>query len=267
MLELVIPAYNEAARLPRTLRDLRRHLSRTRSLPGRVQVVIVDNASTDATARLAREADSPTLPVRVVRCETPGKGAAVAAGIAATSAPTIGFMDADGATALDALDEGWRRLSLGAHVVIGSRAAVGADTAVRHSRAREVGARAYRACTARVVPGVADTQCGFKLMDGELGRVLFADIRTTGFSFDVELLARARAAGARIDEFPVTWADVPGSTFDPVRHGLGAFLELATIAWRLRGLAATPPAPAVPVLGPLVGGPTVRPVATLAAEA
>ena len=80
---------------------------------------------------------------------------------------------------------------------------------------RERGARTYRSLHRPLVPGVADTQCGFKLIDGDLARRVFADLRTTGFSFDVEMLARAQALGARIDEFPVTWTDVPGSTFVP----------------------------------------------------
>jgi glycosyltransferase involved in cell wall biosynthesis len=234
MLQLVIPAHNEQARLPRTLRELRRHVRDRRSLTRPVEVIVVDNASTDDTAALARSADNGALRVRVVECATLGKGAAVRAGIAATDAPIVGFMDADGATRLDALEEACRRLALGADVAIGSRGTEGALIAARHSWLRERGARTYRACTARIVPGVIDTQCGFKLMDGELARQVFAEMRTTGFSFDVEMLARAQALGARIDEFPVTWTDVPGSTFDPVRHGAGSFADLALIAWHAR---------------------------------
>jgi glycosyltransferase involved in cell wall biosynthesis len=241
MLQLVIPAYNEQERLPRTLRDLRRHVRDQRSLARPVRVIVVDNASTDDTAAVARAADVAALPVRVIDCPIPGKGAAVRAGIAATDAPVVGFMDADGATRLDALEEAFRRLALGADVAIGSRGADGARTAGRHSWLRERGAQTYRACTARVVPGVIDTQCGFKLMDGDLGRRVFAGLRTTGFSFDVEMLARAQALGARIDEFPVTWADVPGSTFDPLRHGAGSFASLALIAWRARRDRVTVP--------------------------
>ena len=247
MLQLVIPAYNEQDRLPRTLRELRRHVRDQRSLTRPVEVIVVDNASTDGTAAVALAADSPALRVRVVDCWTPGKGAAVRAGIAVTDAPVVGFMDADGATRLDALEEAFRRLALGADVAIGSRGAEGSRTAARHSWVRERGARTYRACTARVVPGVVDTQCGFKLMDGDLGRRVFADLRTTGFSFDVELLARAQALGARIDEFPVTWTDVPGSTFDPLRHGAGSFAELALIAWHARRDRRAVPATALPV--------------------
>lgn len=257
MLQLVIPAYNERARLPRTLRELRRHVRDHRGLARPVEVIVVDNASTDDTAAVARAADSPALPVRVIDCAAPGKGAAVRAGIAASDAPLVGFMDADGATHLDALEEACRRLALGADVAIGSRGADGARTAARHSWVREQGARAYRACTARVVPGVIDTQCGFKLMRGELGRRVFAGLRTTGFSFDVEMLARAQALGARIDEFPVTWTDVPGSTFDPLRHGAGSFVGLALIAWRTRRADATIP----------VSLPTPAPLPTVAVEA
>ncbi len=73
------------------------------------------------------------------------------------------------------------------------------------------------------------------------------DLTARGFSFDVELLVRLRAVGARIDEIPVTWTDVPGSTFVPARHGAGAFTELAAIAWRTRHLGA-------PVAGRAAGG-------------
>lgn len=234
MIQIVIPALNEAERLPRTLRELRRHVLGARPVLGPVEVIVVDNASTDATAELALAADSPAMPVRVVHCAVPGKGAAVRAGVAETDAEIVGFMDADGATRMDALEEACRLLALGADVAIGSRAVEGSDTAVRHRRLRERGATLYRACTAKVVPGISDTQCGFKMMRGDLARTLFSELRTAGFSFDVELLARARARGASISEFPVVWADVPGSTFDPVRHGLGSFLSLVAISWWTR---------------------------------
>ena len=238
MLQLVIPAYNEESRLPRTLRELRRFVRDNRSVLGPVEVIVVDNASTDATADVARAASSAALPISVITCAIRGKGAAVAAGIAMTDASVVGFMDADGATHLDALVDAWRLLALGSHVAIGSRAAAGSDTATRHSRLRTAGARRYRQLTARIVPGIGDTQCGFKVMDGGLGRATFAQVRTAGFSFDVELLARFQLAGAHITEFPVQWADVPGSTFAPLRHGAGSFLNLAAIAWQLRGLRA-----------------------------
>ncbi|AIY17247.1 glycosyltransferase [Pimelobacter simplex] len=252
MLQIVIPAYNEEGRLPRTLRDLRRHVAAHRGVLGRVEVLVVDNASTDRTAEVARAADSSALPVRVLRCARRGKGAAVRAGLLASDADLVCFMDADGATGLDAMEEAWRRLLLGADVVIGSRALAGSDTEARHCRTRSAGAAAYRRLAGRLVPGVADTQCGFKFFRGDLVRRVVGEMRTGGFSFDVELLVLLLAAGARIEEIPVTWTDVPGSTFVPARHGAGAFVELASIAWRRRAFerpvpAAAPAATAVPL--------------------
>ncbi|WP_436698235.1 dolichyl-phosphate beta-glucosyltransferase [Nocardioides sp. BYT-33-1] len=236
MLQIVIPAYNEERRLPRTLRELRRHVTAHRGVLGRVEVLVVDNASTDRTAEVARAADSAALPVRVVRCARRGKGAAVRAGLLATDAELVCFMDADGATGLDAIEEAWRHLLLGADVVIGSRALAGSTTEARHCRTRSLGAAAYRRLAGRLVPGVADTQCGFKVFRGSVARQAARRLRTAGFSFDVELLVRLRATGAEIQEIPVTWTDVPGSTFVPSRHGAAAFAELARIAWRCRSL-------------------------------
>jgi len=166
-------------------------------------------------------------------------------------------MDADGATSLDALDEAVRLITLGADLALASRASTGSVTDARDSRLRELGAARYRALTARIVPGVADTQCGFKVMRGDLARSLFASLGTRGFSFDVEILARAQASGARLAEFPVTWVDVPGSTFRPLRHGAGSFLDLARIAWRLRAEQVSDPG-VVRRLAPLGAVPSTR---------
>lgn len=264
MLQLVIPAYNEAGRLPATLAALRETVAvlaaeGARALPGAVpvpvEVIVVDNASTDDTAAVARAADGPDLRVRVVTCAERGKGAAVRAGLLATTAAHVGFMDADGATDLGALAPAWRLLQRDADVVLGSRALHSSVTQARHSRLRDGGARLYRRLAGHVVPGVADTQCGFKLLRGDLARAVAADLRTAGFAFDVELLARARAAGGRLLEIPVVWHDVPGSTFDPVRHGWASFRDLGRLAWQLRDLPVVP-APAlapVPVPGAAPG--------------
>jgi dolichyl-phosphate beta-glucosyltransferase len=233
--QLIIPAYNEERRLPATLRALRTYALSTAELPRPpLEVLVVDNASTDRTAEVAAAMDSPVMPVRVLRCDVRGKGAAVRAGIAATSADVVGFMDADGATGLEAFESAATLLASGADVVIGSRAAEGARTEARHTWVRGAGAALYRRAAGMLVPGVKDTQCGFKILRGDLARDVFADCGTRGFSFDVEMLARCRGAQARVAEFPVVWADVPGSTFSPLRHGFRSFADLVAIAWRLR---------------------------------
>jgi len=260
LMQLIIPAYNEEARLPGTLRDLQSYVSSRSRVPQPIEVIVVDNNSTDATAAVAAAATSPALPVRVISCLEPGKGAAVRAGIAATDADLVGFMDADGATALEAYDEAWRQLTLGADVAIASRAVAGSRCMVRHSRLRERGAAVYRNLAGHVVPGIYDTQCGFKLMRGDLARRVFAQVETTGFSFDIEFLARAQAMGAAIAEFPVTWVDVAGSTFHPVRHGFASFADVARIAWRTRDLRAARGrvVPAFAVAAPVVLEPAIE---------
>jgi len=245
-MQLVIPARNEAARLPRTLEALRAHVLAAGESPGPIEVIVVDNGSSDDTARLAAAAHSPVMPVRVVRCDTRGKGAAVREGIRHTTASRVGFMDADGATHLDALQDAQRLLELGVDVAVGSRAVPGSVTTERHSGLRVQGARLYRRCARELAPGITDTQCGFKLFRGDLARSLFADLVATGFSFDVEILGRAQRRGARVVEFPVTWHDVPGSTFLPMWHGASTFWELAVIARRLRN------APSVAEVTPLL---------------
>ncbi|KQZ69960.1 glycosyltransferase [Nocardioides sp. Root151] len=235
-MQLIIPAYNEEARLPGTIAALRAHTLGARESVSPVEVIVVDNASSDDTAGVARRLDSPAMRVRVIHCDIRGKGAAVRAGMQATTASVVGFMDADCATDLAALEAAMRHLDAGADVAIGSRAVEGSETMQRHSQVRSHGAALYRRLTNKIAPGIADTQCGFKLMRGDVARSAFESLRTKGFSFDVELLARLQDAGARIVEFPVTWIDMPGSTFVPARHGVMSFVELARIAGYVRPL-------------------------------
>lgn len=236
-MQLVIPALDEERRLPATLRALQAFVDSAGAQLGRVEIIVVDNGSTDATAEVARGFDTPRVPVRVLHCARRGKGAAVRAGILATTHDVVGYLDADGATDLTALLVAREVLAGGADLAVGSRALEASVTYERHSRLRSRGASAYRFLTRQVAPGVEDTQCGFKLMDGDLARHLLEVTRCDGFSFDVEVIGRFQREGARVQEIPVVWVDVPGSTFVPARHGWGAFASLAVIALRLRGLA------------------------------
>ena len=221
LLEIVVPAYNEADRLPDGLGLLCGKLA---GLPLRAEVVVVDNASTDGTAAIVRSFAGP-VPVRLLRCERRGKGAAVRKGLLSTHAPFVGFMDADMATDLAALDEAIVLLREGRPVVVGSR---------RHGRSvvegyalpvRRLGAITFNRIVRDLVGGVSDTQCGFKFFDGPLARSAAADLRTAGFSFDVELLAHCVRRGASVTDIPVVWRDRPGSTFSVRCHSLQCLLE------------------------------------------
>lgn len=203
-------------------------------MPFPTAVIVVDNNSTDATAEIVKAWPQGAVPVRLIHCATPGKGAAVRAGLLETAAPLVGFCDADMATDLEAVDDAVSLLIAGHHVVIGSRALVASDVENRHSSVRELGAVGFRALARMIVREVKDTQCGFKFFDGGLAREVAVRLRTTGFAFDVELLARCAALGSAPIEIPVQWRDMPGSRFSPARHGAGILLELGRIWLRLR---------------------------------
>ena len=230
-IEIVVPAHNEAARLPEGLAALCR---KAVTLPLRTAILVVDSASTDETGRLVREWPPGPVPVGLLRCEQPGKGIAVRAGLLATRAPFVGYCDADMATDLSALDVALRLLAAGDHVVIGSRALRASEVEARHSATRRVGATAFRVLARRVVPGATDTQCGFKFFSGPLARQAVLPLRTAGFAFDVELMANCLRLGATLTEIPVRWRDMPDSTFSVRRHSAAAFRDVASLWLRTR---------------------------------
>jgi dolichyl-phosphate beta-glucosyltransferase len=241
-IEIIVPAHNEARRLPAGLAALCRKAA---SLPLRTAVVVVDSASTDGTGELVRDWPAGPVPVRLLRCDQPGKGLAVRTGLLATRAPFVGFCDADMATDLSALDLTLSLLVAGRHVIIGSRALEGSVAEERHSSIRRMGAAAFRCLARRIVPGVSDSQCGFKFFSGPLARTAALPLRTTGFAFDIELIARCQRLGAALTEIPVTWRDVPGSTFSVSRHTAGTVRDLAAI-WLDHRPARPPLTQAVP---------------------
>jgi dolichyl-phosphate beta-glucosyltransferase len=230
-LEIIVPARNEQARLPAGLVQL---CAKVQTLPAGVEVIVVDSASTDQTADIARKWPADQVPVRLIRADRPGKGAAVRAGLLATSAALVGFCDADMAADLAALDTALDFLQAGHQAVIGSRAHPASVVEVRHSAIRKGGAAVFRGLARTIVPGVGDTQCGFKFFSGPLARQAAGDLRATGFAFDIELLARCRQLGGDVLEIPVSWRDVPGSTFSIRRHSVTAFAEVAAIRLALR---------------------------------
>jgi glycosyltransferase involved in cell wall biosynthesis len=230
-IEIVVPARNEAARLPAGLAALCR---KAVTLPLRTAIIVVDSASTDATGQLVRAWPAGPVPVKLLRCGQPGKGRAVRAGLLATRAPFVGYCDADMATDLSALDHALRLLAAGDPVVIGSRALPASVVEARSSVTRRAGATAFRALARAVVPGVADTQCGFKFFAGPLARQAALPLRTAGFAFDVELLAHCLRLGATLTEIPVRWRDMPNSTFSVRRHSAAAVRDVVSL-WARSG--------------------------------
>jgi dolichyl-phosphate beta-glucosyltransferase len=245
--EIVVPARNEARRLPDGLAALCRKAA---TLPLPTAILVVDSASTDLTGDIVAGWPAGPVPVRLLRCRRAGKGLAVRVGLLATRAPFVGFCDADMATDLSALDVAVSLLTAGNPVVIGSRALAASAVEDRHSGTRRAGAAAFRVLARQVVPGATDTQCGFKFFAGPLARDAALSLRTAGFAFDVELIARCQRLGAPVTEIPVCWRDVPGSTFSVPRHTAGTLRDVAAIWLRMRAgapIAARTPASRPPL--------------------
>ncbi|MEU1019188.1 bifunctional glycosyltransferase family 2/GtrA family protein [Streptomyces sp. NPDC005898] len=215
VLDVVIPVHNEEKDLRRCVLRLREHLVRTFPYPFRV--TIADNASTDATPRIAAELSAEVRQVRHVRLERKGRGRALRAVWSASDAPVLAYMDVDLSTDLNALLPLVAPLISGhSDLAIGSRLA-GGSRVVRGPK-REFISRAYNLILRGSLHArFSDAQCGFKAIRGEVARVLLPLVEDTGWFFDTELLVLAERAGLRIHEVPVDWVDDPRSTVRLVR--------------------------------------------------
>jgi dolichyl-phosphate beta-glucosyltransferase len=229
-LSVVVPALNEEDRLPRTLERIVSHLGPRRE---GYELVVVDDGSRDRTAERAQAAGATVLRNETTR----GKGYAVRRGMLAARGARRLMTDADLSTPIEELDRLCARMDEGHDVVIGSRALPGARIEVHQPWYRENMGRLFNLFVrALAVPGVTDTQCGFKLFSGSAARDVFSSARLDGFSFDVEVLFLARRKGYRIAEVPVVWRNDAASRVSLVR-GFLAFPDLLRIRandWRGR---------------------------------
>jgi dolichyl-phosphate beta-glucosyltransferase len=228
-LEVVIPALNEARRLPATLAATIEYLE---AQPYTSSVVVVDNGSVDQTSDLAARKWSDSVPVYLAGCAQRGKGAAVRRGLQNSSADFAGYMDADLATPIETLDQVVPLLESGQQAVVGSRRIGGAALARRQPVHRSVGGTAFRAVARRILPGVSDSQCGFKFFSGSLARALASDLRVDGFAFDLELLRAVTRMGIPIAEVPVVWSDGSGSSLRLMSDGTRAAIDVLRMARR-----------------------------------
>jgi glycosyltransferase involved in cell wall biosynthesis len=227
-LEVLIPALDEARRLPHTLIRTVRYLE---VQPYSSSVVVIDNGSVDQTADLVSRTWSDRVPVRLTGCAQPGKGAAVRRGFLTSRARFVGYMDADLATPIETLDVVVPLLDR-FQAVVGSRRIGGAALAKRQPVHRSVGGMVFRAMVHRVLPGFADTQCGFKFLAGDLARTVARQLQIDGFAFDVELLWAITEMGVPVKEIPVVWSDGEGSTLHALRDGARSVADLHRLARR-----------------------------------
>jgi glycosyltransferase involved in cell wall biosynthesis len=248
----VIPAYEEANRLRSTLDRVEKFLREPPRAP--MEVVLVDDGSRDATLSIMREFAGSRPDVQVVANAHRGKAFAVRSGMLAARGAVVYFSDADLSTPLAETARLLRALERGASVAIGSREGTGARRQEEPFYRHLMGRGFNFLVQFLLVPGVRDTQCGFKMFSRQAARAIFSRLKRYGpdapviqgpmvTAFDVEVLFLARKLGFKIAEVPVFWKHEVGSKVRPVVDSLRMARDIALVRWNeARGAYARGPA-------------------------
>ena len=235
-LTLLIPAFNEEKRLPKTL-DLVLPFLNQQNFS--TEIIIIDDGSNDKTYELSSQHTraNDKIELKVLRhLKNQGKGAAIKTGVFTARAGYILIYDADGATPIQEVLKLWNIKDQNT-IIIGSRALSASDVKINTNAVRKLLGRIFNlAANFIVIPGIKDTQCGFKLIPIEAAKKIFSRTTMSGYCFDVEVLFLAKNLGLRILETPIDWFHVPGSKVSVVKDGIKMFLDLFRIRWRHRNL-------------------------------
>jgi dolichyl-phosphate beta-glucosyltransferase len=240
-LSIIIPAYNEEARLPRTVARIIEYFCRrpvlpdlpTDFTPDMLEIVIVDDGSTDRTARMAEEWAQEMPFVRLVsNGDNRGKGYSVRHGMLEARGRLALFTDADLSSPIEEIVKLLAALADGNDVAIGSRALDRSLITIHQSRLREWAGMIFNGFV-RISTGLpfCDTQCGFKIFRREPARIVFQQQRIEGFGFDPEILFLAKRHGLRTAEVAVRWAHDPATKVHVVRDSVLMFGDLIYIRW------------------------------------
>ncbi|RYG47759.1 glycosyltransferase family 2 protein [bacterium] len=222
-LTVVIPAYNEEERLPRTLERIVEYYSaQTYSW----EVIVVSDGSKDGTGEIVRNAADPR--VKLIEYQpNRGKGFAVRTGMLAAEGDLVLFCDADLATPQEETEKLLPHMAQGARVAIGSRPLEKSNLEIRQPWYRELAGRGFNTLIQILaIRGIEDTQCGFKMFDREATQEIFSRCKLDGFGFDFEALMIARDLGYRIDEVPIRWRHMEGSKVSLLRDGMRMLRDL-----------------------------------------
>ncbi len=227
-LSLIIPAYNEEGRIGSSLRTVRAYLE---SMGRPWEIIVVDDGSTDGTVGVVKDWAAGCEQARVISYERNlGKGYAVRQGMLAARGQYAAFSDADLSAPIEELAKLFDLANKGYDVVIGSRAATGAVIPVHQPFYRELGGKGLNLMIRLLaVPGIHDTQCGFKLFTSQAARDIFSRCFINGWGFDVEALYLARRLGYRIAEVGVRWSHAEGSKIRPFRAAVRVLYDVARI--------------------------------------
>ncbi|HTX13994.1 MAG TPA: dolichyl-phosphate beta-glucosyltransferase [Candidatus Baltobacteraceae bacterium] len=232
-LSIIIPAFNEEKRLGRTLMRIREYFAIHAPGAGGVEIVVVDDGSTDGTARLVEDLAMEMPALRLVsNGENHGKGYSVRHGMLEARGRIAFFTDADLSSPIEESEKLLAAIRAGNDVAIGSRALDRSLISVHQSRFREIAGIIFNGFV-RLFTGLPfeDTQCGFKAFVRERSRIVFEQQHIRGFGFDPEVLFLAQRHGLRAVEVPVRWAHDPATKVHVLRHSLEMFADLIYIRW------------------------------------
>jgi dolichyl-phosphate beta-glucosyltransferase len=230
-LSIVIPCYNEEQRLPRTIEQIERYMD-GRHVP--YELILVDDGSADGTRMIMDAAAGRHPAVRVEALpQNRGKGRALATGVAAAKGAEILVTDADLSTPIEELEKLQVAIDGGAGVAIGSRALKGSRIELSQPLYRVIMGKAFNLIVqALLLPGIWDTQCGFKLFRADIAHGAFAALSTDGFGYDPEVLYLARKKGVKVAEVPVVWRNSAPTKVSPIRSSLDMLRHVAWVRFR-----------------------------------
>jgi len=230
-LTIVIPAYNEEHRILSTLLEICCYVKINGVAS--YEVLVVDDGSLDRTSEVVATFAQSNPNIQLITLQqNKGKGFAVKTGILAATKEFVLFTDADGSTPIAEVERLFSEMNHHkADIAIGSRAKPSSVTHVEARSSRKFIGRIFNlAANLIAVPGIMDTQCGFKLFKREVGKRVFEKQRFERFSFDIEILRIAQRAGYKIVEVPVNWHHVTGSKVNVVKDGLRMLFDTVKIA-------------------------------------
>jgi len=227
-LSVIVPAFNEERRLGAGLDQITSYL-RTKKYEW--EVLVVDDGSVDGTMAIADQYHRQYPRIRVMgNGANFGKGYSVRRGMIAAEGEFRLFTDADLSTPIRELDRFWPQFDAGHKVVIGSRAVSDSFVRVHQPWYREQMGRVFnRFVQAIALPGIHDTQCGFKAFTAEAAQKVFSLCRIPGFGFDVESLYLARKLGFRTAEVGVEWVNSPATKVSAMRDATTMFIDLLRV--------------------------------------
>jgi glycosyltransferase involved in cell wall biosynthesis len=234
LLSIIIPAYNEASRLPESLEKIIKYL---KTQDYGYEILVIENGSSDNTLEIAQGYSEKYDFIRVIHEEKSGKGRAVQRGVREAQGEFCFMCDADLSMPIEGISKFLPPAIAVPQIVIGSREAEGA---VRFNEPsyRHIGGRLINwVIRVFALPGFQDTQCGFKLFRTDIAQKLVEKQTMMGWSFDIELLFLARKKGYEIIEIPIDWYYAEMSHVKPVRDALRLIADIIKIRWRsFRGL-------------------------------